>query len=97
MKIRYGEHLRLALLQPEAGLLSMALRATAILTGMPGEQGVPAVIALVHVPTQRLGAASANILDGAPVRRQQLRAIPGHIVFRKAAEDIRNFKHGRAL
>jgi hypothetical protein len=53
------------------------------------------MIAAPEVSAERFRAASQNVGDGAPMRRQYGRAMRRQVVVRKAAEDVRDLDHGR--
>jgi hypothetical protein len=75
VEVRTWQHLGLALLQPGAGLLAMALRATPVAAGMKVQHLGAAPRAALQVSAQGLGPARQDVGDGAAVRRRHRRAI----------------------
>jgi hypothetical protein len=65
-EVRHRQHLRPAAFQPLLCLGGVALWATAIATGVPGEHLGVALIETPDLATERGGAAVENVFDGAP-------------------------------
>ena len=93
MKVGTGQHLCLARGEPALRLISMAFGTAPVLAGMVGVDLGAAMIAAPQVSAERFGATRKHVGDGAPVRRQDGRAMRRQIVVREAAEDVRDLDH----
>ena len=62
---------------------------------MIGERLAVARFAAPDLAAKRGGAAVEDVLDGAPMRRWHRRAVGPQALVREAAEDVRDFDHGR--
>ena len=80
--------------EPNLCLISLTFGTAPILAGMIGVTLGAAMIAAPQVSAERFGATCKNVGDGAPVRRQDGRAMRRQIVVREAAEDVRDLDHG---
>ena len=67
VEVRHRQHLRPATFKPLLGLGGVALRATAVGTGMPGKHLGIALLAAPDLAAECRGAAGEDVLDGAPM------------------------------
>src|ERR1019366_6572469 len=67
VEVRHRQHLPPAALKPLPCLSRVALWATAIATGVPGEHLGIALLATPDLAAERGGAAVEDVFDGAPV------------------------------
>ena len=95
VEIAARQHLELARRKPALGLISMAFRTAPVLARMVGVDFVAARIAAPEVPAERFGAAGQNVGDGAPMRWQHRCAMGRQVIVCEAAQDVRDFDHGR--
>ena len=65
VEMRHRQHLRPAAFEPLLGLCGVALRATAVGTGVPGEHLGIALLAAPNLAAKCRGAAVEDVLDGA--------------------------------
>src|SRR5215471_9062441 len=93
MEVGTGQDLGLTCGEPMLGLISMAFGTTPVLAGMIGIDLGAAMVAAPEVSAECFGAAGQDVGDGAPVRRQDRRAMRRQIAIREAAEDVRDLDH----
>ena len=93
VEIARRQHLALASVEPSLGLSAMTFGATPVLAGMIREDLGVASVATPEPPSERLGAATLDVGDGAPMRRRHRRAMSRQVRAREAAKDVRDLDH----
>jgi hypothetical protein len=96
MEVGDPQQLLAPLLQPRLGVLVVACGATAVAAGVVDVVCLTAPLARPQLPAQGLRAAVDDIIHGAAMAGQEVRAEPLPIVRAIAPQDVRHLRHTRA-